>query len=330
MCEQIIHLYLMVLYHKREIVVNANLEDKRGTGVIERNCELLLDYLNNILYDSKVQPLDIECLDEPFRKLGMGLLALQEAVEEMQEYSLDLSRGNLSRAYPSEENFLCHNLKQMHENLSHLVWQAKQVAIGDYSQHVSCLGEFSDAFNTMTDQLKEREMLLKAEKERAQRRLARKAYHDPGTGIYNRLYFDEYMAEILREGHDFTLAYMDLDGLKTVNDQFGHNEGDGYINAFVSTIKSLFRSTDVFARIGGDEFCIVIEGCQGEMVKEKLTRARMLLADVHNREYLADFSFGLVEIKGLENELPLEKIVTLADTEMYRCKRKNKKRKSKT
>ena len=54
----------------------------------------------------------------------------------------------------------------MHSNLNHLTWQAKQVAKGDYSQTVSFLGEFSEAFNTMTRQLKEREESLKREAER--------------------------------------------------------------------------------------------------------------------------------------------------------------------
>lgn len=123
----------------------------------DRNSELLFEYLRSILYDSKIKALDIEELDEPFRKLGKGMQFLQHAVEEMLEYSADLSRGNLSAPSPGMDNFLCVNLKNMHANLNHLTWQAKQVAAGDYSQHVSYLGEFSAAFNVMTEQLKERE-----------------------------------------------------------------------------------------------------------------------------------------------------------------------------
>ena len=54
---------------------------------------------------------------------------------------------------PPRDNFLCENLKSIHANLNHLTWQAKQVAKGDYAQTVSYLGEFSEAFNTMTGQL---------------------------------------------------------------------------------------------------------------------------------------------------------------------------------
>ena len=127
----------------------------------DRNCELLFEYLRSILYDSEVKPLEIDSLDEPFQKLGMGLQYLETAVREMKQCSAALSKGDLSSFKPARENFLCENLKNIHANLNHLTWQAKQVAKGDYSQTVSYLGEFSEAFNTMTEQLREREKSLK-------------------------------------------------------------------------------------------------------------------------------------------------------------------------
>ena len=132
----------------------------------DKNSELLFEYLRSILYDKKIQPLDVEQLDEPFRKLGRGLQYFAKTFTETKQYAAALSRGNLSVQPPPRENFLCENLKNIHANLNHLTWQAKQVAKGDYSQTVSYLGEFSEAFNTMTQQLKERELKLKQEAER--------------------------------------------------------------------------------------------------------------------------------------------------------------------
>lgn len=129
----------------------------------DKNCQLLFEYLRSILYDPKARPLDLDELDEPFKKLGMGLQYLDHAVQEMKTCSAALSNGNLSEFHPSRDNFLCENLKNIHANLNHLTWQAKQVAKGDYSQTVSYLGEFSEAFNTMTRQLREREFFLKEE-----------------------------------------------------------------------------------------------------------------------------------------------------------------------
>ena len=405
------------------------------------NCELLFEYLRSILYDQQIHALDVKELDEPYQKLGKGLAFLQQAVEEMLAYTEDLSRGNLSGAYPSRDNFLCVNLKNLHANLNHLTWQAKQVASGDYSQHVSYLGEFSEAFNTMTAQLKERETQLKEEAQKVQKRaqvieeyndllvemtrrrkewivvvdaqsrdivycnkrkdekridpefcekcrhrlsfrndilnwqdseqykvweagdeeqgyyrittfhiewrgqnayahivvditdekqaanrLNSKAYMDPGTGIHNRLFFDEYMESVLEEGREVTLCYLDLDGLKYVNDHYGHNQGDNYIRSFVSLIKSSVRSTDIFARIGGDEFCVVIPEVEKETAEKKFAELLELFVAENKEEYPVSFSYGVVEIRRIGKRMTLEEIIKTADAQMYECKRRNKER----
>ena len=405
------------------------------------NCELLFEYLRSILYDQQIHALDVKELDEPYQKLGKGLAFLQQAVEEMLAYTEDLSRGNLSGAYPSRDNFLCVNLKNLHANLNHLTWQAKQVASGDYSQHVSYLGEFSEAFNTMTAQLKERETQLKEEAQKVQKRaqvieeyndllvemtrrrkewivvvdaqnrdivycnkrkdekridpefcekcrhrlsfrndilnwqdreqdkvweagdeeqgyyrittfhiewrgqnayahivvditdekqaanrLNSKAYMDPGTGIHNRLFFDEYMESVLEEGREVTLCYLDLDGLKYVNDHYGHNQGDNYIRSFVSLMKSSVRSTDIFARIGGDEFCVVIPEVEKETAEKKFAELLELFVAENKEEYPVSFSYGVVEIRRIGKRMTLEEIIKTADAQMYECKRRNKER----
>ena len=137
---------------------------------VEKNCDLLFRYLKSILYDKKVESLDLDLVDEPFKKLAEGLQYLEHAVFELEEILAKLSKGNLKDFNPSRDNFLCSNLKNIHANLEHLTWQAKQVAKGDYSQYVSYLGEFSESFNTMIEQLKERENILKKESLKAKER----------------------------------------------------------------------------------------------------------------------------------------------------------------
>ena len=128
-----------------------------------KNCEQLFEYLRNILYEPGGATITPEALDKPFQKLAFGFQYLNQAVQEMKAYSTALSNGNLSVQPPDRENFLCESLKNIHANLNHLTWQAKQVAKGDYTQTVSYLGEFSEAFNTMTHLLQEREQTLKDE-----------------------------------------------------------------------------------------------------------------------------------------------------------------------
>jgi hypothetical protein len=73
----------------------------------EKNCEILFEYLRDIIYDSENAKLDLECLDESFHKLGMGLQYLDKAMKEMKHYSAEISKGNLSIEAPGRDNFLC-------------------------------------------------------------------------------------------------------------------------------------------------------------------------------------------------------------------------------
>ena len=84
----------------------------------DKNCELLFQYLKSILYDAKIKPLELEQLDEPYQKLGMGLQYLEKTVTEMKDYSEALARGKFSGRVPDRDNFLCENLKNIHANLN--------------------------------------------------------------------------------------------------------------------------------------------------------------------------------------------------------------------
>ena len=294
----------------------------------DKNCTLLFNYLKSILYDPKTKPLDLSELDESFVKLGKGLQYLDHAVEEMRAYSESLSRGNLSCPIPARDNPLCANLKNIHSNLNHLTWQAKQVAKGDYSQTVSYLGEFSEAFNTMTRQLEEREQFLKDEAE-SQKSLADqmevKALQDTLTSIGNRHYFELKIHELLSSGEEFIFCYCDLDHLKYVNDRYGHLEGDWYIRYFVQTIQAHIRKDDLFARLGGDEFCILLRNCPRAMAQEKIHHMQDAFSNYDlTKPYSKSFSCGIIEIPADHEEIVVDDLLEKADTIMYQQKRLHK------
>ncbi len=81
------------------------------------------------------------------------------------------------------------------------------------------------------------------------------------TGIGNRAFFLEKAEDMLEKEVSMVFCYCDLDHLKYINDHFGHAEGDWYIRHFVHTVENLIRKEDIFARVGGDEFCIVLQNC---------------------------------------------------------------------
>lgn len=279
----------------------------------EKNCEILFEYLRDIIYDSENAKLDLEQLDPPFWKLGKGLQYLDKAVKEMKRYSAEISKGNLSIETPGRDNFLCENLKNIHANLNHLTWQAKQVAKGDYSQSVSYLGEFSEAFNTMTKQLKEREEELEEE-----------AYRDKLTGIGNRHLFHERAETMLATGEKIVFCYCDLDHLKYVNDHFGHQEGDRYLLYFVETVKANIRLGDLFVRLGGDEFCVVFLNCSQETMQEKFRNIHEAFRREGAGDYPKSFSYGIIELPERHDIVSTDEILQRADEVMYEYKRKHK------
>jgi diguanylate cyclase (GGDEF)-like protein len=109
------------------------------------------------------------------------------------------------------------------------------------------------------------------------------ALSDPLTGLANaRAFFDRLSSEIdraLRYGSIFTLAYMDLDHFKEVNDRLGHAEGDEVLRAVGRTMREATRATDLTARLGGDEFGLLLpetpygkaESALGKLQSEILT-----------------------------------------------------------
>jgi diguanylate cyclase (GGDEF)-like protein len=158
---------------------------------------------------------------------------------------------------------------------------------------------------------------------RERKSLSNKAYRDPVTGLCNRVYFEEYMNRILAAGQPVTLGYLDMDGLKQVNDHLGHQEGDCYLAAFGRFLKENFRSDDLIARIGGDEFCVVLEGELEEVARKKLEAARTTLLESSTGEHPMRFSYGVYQV-GRGEMKKLKDILQEADQRMYADKRARK------
>ncbi|MBV8283348.1 MAG: diguanylate cyclase [Candidatus Eremiobacteraeota bacterium] len=98
-----------------------------------------------------------------------------------------------------------------------------------------------------------------------QLRLTYEASHDPLTGVQNRRAFERTLTEAIGSvrtgGLTHGLLYFDLDGFKPVNDRYGHEAGDGMLVQLARAVGSKLRRVDAFARIGGDEFAILLRGC---------------------------------------------------------------------
>lgn len=141
--------------------------------------------------------------------------------------------------------------------------------------------------------------------------------HDPLTGLYNRRFIEEVIGQLKNSNqYPISAIFGDLDRLKEVNDQRGHNFGDSVIQCAGEILRSTFRTGDIVARIGGDEFVILLPNTSAAAADEVIQRLRQNL-DQHNQlsESLRVFmSFGAATAG---NSVELEDLVKKADAAMY-------------
>jgi diguanylate cyclase (GGDEF)-like protein/PAS domain S-box-containing protein len=145
--------------------------------------------------------------------------------------------------------------------------------------------------------------------------------HDALTGLYNRSYFEESM-ERLERGRQFPVSILmaDVDGLKSTNDRFGHAAGDRLLKRIAHLLAESFRAEDVIARIGGDEFAILMPNTNAADAESVLLRFRQNLVE-HNAIYTEPPLQLSCGISTTEIKAPLIETLKQADTQMYLEKR---------
>ena len=134
-----------------------------------------------------------------------------------------------------------------------------------------------------------------SERKRSEERLKYISMHDILTGLYNRTYFEEELQRLER-GRVFPIGIImtDVDGLKSVNDRQGHSAGDALLKKASNVLKCCFRKEDVAARIGGDEFAVILPGIDEPGLREIMNRLRQRIAESNetDREPFLSISIG--------------------------------------
>ena len=145
------------------------------------------------------------------------------------------------------------------------------------------------------------------------------SYHDYLTGLFNRRFYEEVLAKLDKEENfPLTLVMADVNGLKMINDSFGHAVGDELLKKASKVIKNGCRENDVIARLGGDEFVIILTKTDAETAALIIKRLEMLASREKIRGLKLSIAFGS-RTKTKEAEC-IQKILKNAEDDMYRHK----------
>jgi len=156
-----------------------------------------------------------------------------------------------------------------------------------------------------------------------------RASTDPLTGALNRrAFFDIAEYELNRSQryeHAITMAYIDLDNFKQVNDRLGHAVGDNLLITVTKTIASNIRSTDILSRFGGDEFVILLPETPADAAATFLEKIQFQLnQSMSARDWPVSFSIGAITYP--KSPPGVDEVIKKADTLMYEVKRSGKNR----
>jgi diguanylate cyclase (GGDEF)-like protein/PAS domain S-box-containing protein len=149
------------------------------------------------------------------------------------------------------------------------------------------------------------------------------------TQLYNRRAFFELgeieFARLRRYTHVVTLAYLDLDNFKKVNDKLGHQVGDALLVTVATVLKKHLRATDIIARLGGDEFAVLLPETSADMAKRLMEKiAGLIKAAMYRHKWSVTVSCGLVTYMETANDF--DTMINEADELMYNAKKSGKDR----
>lgn len=178
------------------------------------------------------------------------------------------------------------------------------------------------------DRINEEQKAMIAKLTESELKLEEMSITDELTGLTNRRGFFVLGAEKLnttkRKQTKNWLVFIDIDGMKSINDNYGHNEGDRALTSTANILKQTFRNSDVIARMGGDEFVVMLseaDTISGNTILTRLQNNIDTYNAAHNANYRLSLSAGIVECDLCKKNCSIGELLKKADELMYENKR---------
>lgn len=172
-------------------------------------------------------------------------------------------------------------------------------------------------FKLYTKRILQRDSLIQT-LDQDSKELKDRANTDDLTGIYNRRFFDMTLNGYLKNEKAASILYFDIDHFKSINDTYGHLMGDEILKELARTVVAILRPGDIFARWGGEEFVILLDGASLKSAAQKAEQVRTTLM---NHEFPEGLCLTVsIGVKALEYHLSDREHMHILDSRMYRAK----------
>jgi diguanylate cyclase (GGDEF)-like protein len=235
---------------------------------------------------------------------------------------------------PEEKRFTLivqplYNRTQHFGFLLSLLGEREEIIYNTVQEQISTALNTALLFDKRT-QSEEKLKVAMADLEKSNRKLQSLSLEDELTGLYNRRGFfllaEQHYRFCRREGRKFVVFFGDIDGLKMINDLYGHREGDHVIIQAARILKNTFRESDIIGRYGGDEFVVIGLNDSAETILATQNRFLENMAKCNqnlNKPYEVSISMGAAEYEN-ESSLSLEDLIAAADKKLYEQKKARK------
>ena len=253
--------------------------------------------------------------------------SINRAFSEIYGYTIDDIRGrNLSILHSGmqDKTFYKDMWNQIHTNG---LWRGKiinRTKTGEKIPVWSTIKMITDVHGKIVNYTSIQTDLREIEDSQA--KAAYLAYHDPLTGLYNRVNFEEYLSHALsnakRANTILAILFIDLDRFKVINDTLGHDIGDEVLITVSSRLKTALRESDFISRWGGDEFVVILENLTSSsdaaMVATNIIETLKQPMKIHTHHLLTTASIGIALYP--ENGQDASTLIKHADSAMYLAK----------
>ncbi len=316
------------LLNRGRAIENDNKEIEKIIGVLSDVTILKQKEAELLVFKTAVEQSPVTIL---FTDIEGKITYVNQKFTTLTGYNKEEALGNNPRILKSEKYDSEFYRNMWDTILAGAVWTGEIVnrkKNGEIYNERANIAPITDENNKITGYLAIKEDITKQKE--VEEKMVKFATRDELTGVLNRRAGIEFLEQQIkiaeRNSERFAVIYVDVNNLKVVNDNLGHNYGDNLIVEVCGGIKEEIRSTDIVARLGGDEFMIVMPKCdkkESEIIWKRIERAYNYLNNNFAREYKISASHGIYEyIVGSNTSVDI--ILETADKEMYKEKNRIK------